>query len=151
MTIKMRTIAGMVQNEIEESFEFERSPFGERWKPLSSLTAAKYMRSQPRNKRRKNDFIIKFGSHGSKKILRDKGDLEGRWHITASHNQAVISNNASARGFPYGLTHQFGSKNGFGRGIFIPARPFLPISKDARLLPRLEKNIIDYLTRTLRG
>ena len=34
----MQTLGNILQNEIEASFENESSPFGQKWKPLSSVT-----------------------------------------------------------------------------------------------------------------
>ena len=39
MRRKLNTVGGMIKNSVMESFENETSPFGQRWKPLSSVTA----------------------------------------------------------------------------------------------------------------
>lgn len=152
MKSKLSSIGEKVKLQIELSFERERSPFGQAWAPLSANTAIAYMRKSgaPKGARARNRvFLAKFGAGGSKKILRLSGNLADRWNVEASETSVTISNNSSRDGFPYGLTHQFGSHNGWGRGIYIPARPFLPIDKNGALLPTLQNDIENYLIREI--
>ena len=137
MKSKLASIGEKVRLRIELSFERERSPFGQAWAPLSANTAIAYMRKSGTRggaRARNRVFLAKFGAGGSKKILRLTGHL---------------AENSSRDGFPYGLTHQFGSHNGWGRGIYIPARPFLPIDKSGALLPSLQNDIESYLIREI--
>lgn len=152
MKSKLASIGEKVKLQIELSFERERSPFGQAWAPLSANTAIAYMRKSgaPKGARARNRvFLAKFGAGGSKKILRVTGHLAELWSVDPSETSVTISNNSSNEGFPYGLTHQFGSHNGWGRGIYIPARPFLPIDKSGALLPSLQKDIESYLIREI--
>lgn len=152
MKSKLSSIGEKVKLQIELSFERERSPFGQAWAPLSANTAIAYMRKSgaPKGARARNRvFLAKFGAGGSKKILRVTGHLAELWSVDPSETSVTISNNSSNEGFPYGLTHQFGSHNGWGRGIYIPARPFLPIDKSGALLPSLQKDIENYLIREI--
>ena len=160
----MQTLGNILQNEIEASFENESSPFGQRWKPLSSVTVLAYyggggiknlkkgnQASFIKNgKRQSKQFLKKFGAGGSKRILRQTGALADKWITKASSQSASVSNNASAGGFPYGLTHQFGTKNAFGKGISIPARPFLPIDKNRNLPKDLEDVIKNEMTKFIK-
>lgn len=132
MKAKMHTMGEMVKTNISESFEDEKSPFGKKWKPLKKST-----------KKRK----AKRGK--SSKILREDGDLEDKWYVKASSNSVTIFNNTSNGGFPYGLTHQFGTSNAFGKGIKVPARPFLPIDSKGELEKQLSKNILDEITNDI--
>lgn len=76
----LRTIGEMVRNSIEDSFEKETSPFGERWKPLSSSTIFSEIKggkkgSMTKNaKRHKKGFLKKYGVGGSRRILRRDGN-----------------------------------------------------------------------------
>lgn len=152
MKSKLARIGEKVRTQIELSFERERSPFGQAWAPLSANTAIAYMRKSgaPKGARARNRvFLAKFGAGGSKKILRVTGHLAELWSVDPSETSVTISNNSSNEGFPYGLTHQFGSHNGWGRGIYIPARPFLPIDKNGALLPTLQNDIENYLIREI--
>ncbi|WP_297895737.1 phage virion morphogenesis protein [uncultured Campylobacter sp.] len=152
MKSKLARIGEKVRTQIELSFERERSPFGQAWTPLSVNTAIAYMRKSGARggaRRRNRVFLAKFGAGGSKKILRVTGHLAELWSVDPSETSVTISNNSSNEGFPYGLTHQFGSHNGWGRGIYIPARPFLSIDKSGALLPSLQKDIENYLIREI--
>jgi len=115
----LNTIGQKVVTEIKFAFEDERSPFGERWKPLSPATL----------KRKKGS-----------KILRESGNLATLWRVKVDGNKVKIYNNAEARGFKYGRTHQFGSKR-------VPARPFLPV-KDGQMDANLKK-ILQKLIKSL--
>ena len=153
----MQTLGNIIQNEIEDAFENETSPFGERWKPLSAVTAfsyhggggiknlakgakASFIKS---GKRQSKPFLNKFEAGGTKKILRDTGALADRWVTKIDNNQVSVSNNIKKNGFAYGLTHQYGANNAFGRGIKIPARPFLPVDKSGHLPNRAKRAIED--------
>ena len=159
MRRKLNTIGGMVKNSVMESFENETSPFGQRWKPLSSVTAfanfgggIKNVKRGRQNayykngKKQKKSFLSVFGAGGSRRILVLSGALAGHWVVRASAKSVTVSNNSSSGGFAYGLTHQFGTaRAGKHRNVHIPARPFLPMDGGGNLEPRLAKNINDYL------
>lgn len=159
MRRKLNTIGGMIKNSVEESFENETSPFGQRWKPLSSVTAfanfgggIKNVKRGRQNayyknrKKQKKSFLNVFGAGGSRRILVLSGALAGHWVVRASAKSVTVSNNSSSDGFAYGLTHQFGTaRAGRHRNVHIPARPFLPVDGGGNLEPRLAKDINDYL------
>jgi len=116
----LNTIGNMTQNVIEESFDSERSPFGEVWKPR-----------KPTKKR--ND----------RKLLYKNSYLSTHWQTQATPDEVIISNNTkSPKGYPYPAVHQFGSKN-------VEARPFLPIDGNSNLEPKLKENIETYLQNTI--
>ena len=113
---QMQTLGNILQNEIEDSFENESSPFGQKWQALKPSTI--------RQKQR-------LGK--SSNILRWDGNLADKWIVKADDKKATVSNNTNKNGFAYGLVHQFGTKSAFGKGISIPARPFLPVDKNRNL------------------
>lgn len=119
------TVGNMVKNNIEESFENESSPFGQKWAPLKANTAR-----------------VKARRGASSKILRDEGDLADRWLVGVEDDGVSISNNIQSKGYAYGKAHQFGTKH-------IPARPFLPIDDSGNLEPRLLKTIDSYLSNKI--
>lgn len=123
MKENLTTIGEMVKNEIEESFDNQKSPFGEKWKPLKEST------KKQKAKKGKSSLI-----------LRAEGNLADNWVTTATSNKATISNNSSSDGFPYGLSHQFGSSK-----RNIPPRPFLPIGDDGIFEENLKDDILDFL------
>lgn len=118
----MQTLGNILQNEIEDSFENESSPFGQKWQALKPSTI-----------RQKQ----KLGK--SSNILRSDGNLADKWIVKADDKKATVSNNTNKNGFAYGLVHQFGSnKIGRSRNIKIPARAFLPVDKNRNLPKDLE-------------
>lgn len=118
----MSTIGGMVRNVIEDSFEQERSPWGEKWEALKPKTA--------KQKQRKNK---------SRLILRNSGSLADRWSVTATSSSVEVSSNAkSNKGYVYGAVHQWGSKK-------VVARKFLPIKENGDLEEKLSGKIEEYL------
>lgn len=118
----MQTLGNILQNEIEDSFEREQSPFGQKWQALKPATLRQ-----------------KVGKNQSGRILRAEGNLADRWATKADDKQASVSNNASKNGFHYGLVHQFGSnKAGRSKNIKIPARPFLPVDMGGKLAGRVK-------------
>ena len=121
----MWTIGHVMLNSIEDSFENEKSPFGEKWAALKPSTAAQ-----------------KAKKGKSNKILRRDGYLADKWVVDADNKKAVVSNNSKHKGFAYGLVHQFGTrKAGRGKSTFIPARPFLPVNKSGKLQRDIQKII----------
>ena len=133
----MQTLGNILQNEIEDAFENETSPFGQKWAALKPSTLKQKTRQ----------------GKGSK-ILRSEGYLADRWITKADSDQVSVSNNIKKNGFAYGLTHQFGTNNAFGRGVKIPARPFLPVDKSGRLPNRTKRAIedatIDFIVEKLK-
>ncbi|WP_169753472.1 phage virion morphogenesis protein [Campylobacter mucosalis] len=131
----MTQLGEILKNSIEDSFENETSPFGKRWKPLSKSTL--------KNKLKKGE---------SERILRREGNLADRWLLKTTNTKASVSNNASYKGFAYGLIHQFGSnKAGRSRNIKIRARPFLPVDKSGKLAKivklEVENEIIGFIKK----
>lgn len=121
----MHTIGNIIVNSVKDSFEEEKSLFGEKWSALKPSTVAQ--------KKRKGK---------SDKILRRDGYLADKWVVDATSKKVVVSNNSKHKGFAYGLVHQFGThKAGRGKSTFIPARPFLPVNKSGKLQRDIQKLI----------
>jgi phage gpG-like protein len=146
MKTTMNTIGNMVQNKIEESFEKEQSPWGEKWKPLKIVsfhlgyTIGKGKNTHTKKGKQTADFL-RYTQN--KKILRESGDLSDRWlaHADAS-SVTVASNVKSQKGYPYGAVHQWGSKR-------VHARRFFPVDESGRLESGLQKQIEDYLDKKI--
>lgn len=118
----MQTLGNILQNEIEDSFENESSPFGQKWQALKPSTI--------KQKQRRGKSL---------NILRSDGNLADRWIVKADDKKATVSNNTNKNGFAYGLVHQFGTnKVGRSKNIKIPARPFLPVDKSGNLPSRVK-------------
>ena len=70
MRRKLNTIGGMIKNSVMESFENETSPFGQRWKPLSSVTAFANFGGGIKNvKRGRQNAYYKNGKKQKKSFL----------------------------------------------------------------------------------
>lgn len=138
----MATIGGMVRNEIEESFEEERSPWGEKWKPLKTVSyhLGYSISKGKKTHTKKGKQSVGFGKYiGGKKLLRESGNLADRWSVRADNSSVEVSGNAkSKKGFVYGAVHQWGSTK-------VAARKFLPIDERGELEPRLQGRIENYL------
>lgn len=119
----MNTVGNMVYNVAMESFENQKSPFGDKWESLSKKTEK--------------------AKKGKGRILRLSGDLEDKWNIKASSSQVEITGNTkSKKGYPYGAAHQWGTKR-------VKARKFLPIDDDGYLEDNLKNAIEDMLIKEL--
>ncbi|WP_297578735.1 phage virion morphogenesis protein [uncultured Helicobacter sp.] len=119
----LRRIANTMQNTIEESFDKQASPFGEKWKPNAPKTL---------QKKRGNKILIQSGL------------------LSQSFTQKVTGNSAQVgTNKQYAAIHQFGGKAGRNKRVTIPARPFMPINKNGEipkdLGERLEGEVVDYL------
>lgn len=121
----MQTLGNILQNKIEDSFENESSPFGQKWQALKPSTI--------KQKQRRGKSL---------NILRSDGNLADRWIVKADDKKATVSNNTNKNGFAYGLVHQFGTnKAGRSKNVRILARPFLPVDKSGNLPDKTEEVI----------
>lgn len=123
----LRRIANTMQNTIEESFDNQASPFGEKWKDNAPST---------KRKKRGNKILIKSGL------------LSQSFTQKITNNSAQIGTNKQ-----YAAIHQFGGKAGRNKRVTIPARPFMPIKSNGEipkdLGERLEGEVVDYLKSML--
>lgn len=99
-----------------DSFEKETDAFGSPWKPTKTLKSKKF---------------------GKKKILQDSGVLkESIMARNNGVNKVSIGSNLS-----YAPIHQFGGKAGKGGKSIVPARPYLPVSKEGKIPEDLKRSI----------
>jgi phage virion morphogenesis protein len=127
----MDTIGEFTEVKIKESFANKKSPFGQNWEPLKKSTL--------KAKKGKGD------------ILRFSGDLQDKWTIEATSSRVEVYGNTTAKSYPYGAVHQYGtSKAGRNRNVKIVARSFLPIDETGNIEPKLKDEIEDLLIEELR-
>ncbi len=120
-------IGNYLYNVIDEAFENEKAPFGSPWHPLKASTL----------KRKKN-----------KKILQESGKLIDSLYYRVENDGVIIGVNATKRGFPYPIVHQFGTNRaGKKRNITILPRPFFPIDKEYKLNEEVLKNILSLIDK----
>lgn len=147
MRSTLLTVGNMVKATITESFENERSPFGEKWAPLKVISYhLGYSIGKGKSTHTKRGVQTKgFQRYAAnKRILIESTHLWRNWVVVTDTDGVEISNNSArtSKGFIYGLAHQNGTKK-------IPARPFLPIDDNGNLEPRLLKTIESYLSNQI--
>ena len=116
LTPMLAEVGNITQNESELSFEREKSPFNEKWKPLSKKTLAKKK---------------------SSKILTESARLSHSisYQVQAPKSVLVGTN------IQYAAIHQFGGKAGRNKSVKIPARPFMPFNAKGEIPKILKKDI----------
>ncbi len=122
----MAHIANTLALFTSQSFEKETSPFGEKWKPLSSATLKK--------------------SKGLKKKLVDKGKLVNSISTSHTAKSASIGTNVV-----YARIHQYGGKAGRNHKTIIPARAFLPINDKGNVPQSLQDELQGLVQESILG
>ncbi len=121
----------MVGEAVPERFETETAPDGTPWQPLSPATLVSQYQGRGRGrkttKRGRGGEVETAGFarfRGRKKILQDmgrRGGLLGQVAYRAEDGRVSIGSNKV-----YARIHQLGGEA--GRGVTIPARPYLGLS-----------------------
>ena len=134
-------IGNLILNSIEESFEKEASPFGQKWQPVKIRTIHQSYGKKTHGKRGKQTKA--FLRHASnKKILTQSSRLRTSFTVNADAHGVVVGTN-----LVYAAIHQFGSKSEHKSNI--PARPFLPVSSSGELERGVQSDIMSYLVKKL--
>jgi phage virion morphogenesis protein len=116
LTPLMATLAQTLYTITDESFDAERSPDGTPWANLAPST-------------------WRYKKSGRK--LYESSTLRDSLYAHSDKTIAQVGVNASAKGFQYGLSHQFGSTK-----RHIPARPFFPIDRHGTLMSQAQEELI---------
>lgn len=101
LTPVMREIGNYIKNVTEESFENQRTPWGEAWKPNAINVPGK-------------------------QILIKSGQLQSSFTYDADNKSVTVGTKKK-----YAAIHQFGGEAGRNHSVDIPARPFMPIKNGA--------------------
>jgi len=136
-------IGNMILNSIEDSFEKEASPFGQKWKPLKIRTIHQSYRGKRYTKRGKHTKAFQRHVSG-KKILTNSGTLSSSFSVDADDSGVAVGTNLI-----YAPIHQFGGYAGRSKSAKIPARPYLPIDSSKRLESGLQSDILEYLKKKI--
>ncbi len=123
----MAEIANLLQNTVEEAFEQKVDPItGTPWQALSPITVE--------SKRKK-------GNTDPNRPLFGDGTMQQSLSSDSDSSSAEVGFNAvSAKGYPYPIVHQYGTKDNK-----IVARRFLPVDDDGNLARHVEDEIMDIL------
>lgn len=114
-------IGNMVANTADESFENQKSPWGEAWTPNADKTIEQYARRKGKGQSDKKRSALA----AEKQILMVDGLLRSSITHEADGESVTVS-----AGRIYAAIHQFGGKAGRGRSVTLPARPYMPIRDD---------------------
>lgn len=133
-------------NVTDERFEAERAPNGTPWAPLSPATlVAQYEARGTRRRAAKTVRGQRVPTAGfaryvaGKKILQEmgrRGGLRGTVAYRAADGEVALGSNKV-----YARIHQMGGTA--GRGVVLPARPYLGVSDDDR--PALARIVARWL------
>jgi phage virion morphogenesis protein len=110
---------------VNDSFENEASPYGKKWEKTSPLNP-KYL-----------DYKKKMGK-GKERILHISGHLVHSIDFETTSDSVTLGTN-----LVYAPIHQFGGRAGRGHKSKIPARPFLPVTKEAELYENVIEDIVE--------
>lgn len=140
----MRKIAQTMATQTEINFREQGRP---KWQALSESTLHARLGGA---KAYKKDGTLTAKAQriksGGFRILQNSGALASSITSDYDDQQAVIGSN-----LVYAAIHQFGGQAGRGRKVAIPARPYLPITKDGQLQPESEQAILDTVLEHLQS
>jgi len=131
LTPAMQAIGLFYERSVLENFKGQASPDGTPWQQLSAVTL---MMGLGRKKGWKKDGGLSAKGKGylqGKRILWEKGDLEGSIHSQATSNSVTIGTGEHIK---YAAIHQFGAPKGYKRlKVTIPARPYLALNRGTEM------------------
>jgi phage virion morphogenesis protein len=130
LTPTMQAIGLYYERRVLENFKAESSPDGTPWAPLSAVTL--HLGLAKNKGWKKSGYLSARGTRylQGKRILWERGDLEGSVHSQASKDSVTIGTGGH---IPYAAIHQFGGQAGRGRKVTIPARPYLALNRGTEL------------------
>lgn len=135
----LEEIGNELANITDESFENQKSPWGEAWTPNSQATLDEYVRKKGKGKSAK----AKAALAADKLILIDSGQLR-----TSITHEATKDSVTLTAGKVYARIHQLGGEAGRGKSVTLPARPYMPL-KDEKLNEGTQKVVNDMIMQRL--
>lgn len=136
-----------IVSRTKQRFITSTAPDGTPWTPLAQATYNALANRLGKSNFQKNGRLNSKGASklANKKILiGESKDLSRQFHIQSGNNSVTIGNTMI-----YAAIHQFGGQAGRNRKVTIPARPFLPVTKNGQLYPQERQTIIDELNAFL--
>ena len=126
-------VANSIAEDSRQNFDEQSDPWGNSWKKLA-----------PATKRARR------GDGGDAQILQDDGHLLSSIEGHATSDGEAVVGAGSGPSAVYAAIHQFGGKAGRNHAATIPARPYLPVTKDGVDLPASqEKTLMDVIQQHL--
>lgn len=145
--ILMHGIGEMLRSGTVQRFEDEEAPDGTPWKPSLRATPSEdrrtAVRRDARGRRLKGSGRLIKGRAGGK-TLTDTAQLRESidYRVSPAGDEVRVGSN-----LPYARVHQMGGKA--GRGVILPARPYLGISKqDAE---DIQEAVTDFIAESFGG
>nr|VFK21740.1 MAG: phage virion morphogenesis (putative tail completion) protein [Candidatus Kentron sp. LFY] len=132
--LAMRDMSAVLEEQTEENFKDQGRP---KWKPLSEITIrARLGGDKAHTKKGKLRKQAKRELE-QMKILQVRGLLAGSVHSQYGDDYSMIG-----AATPYARIHQLGGMAGRNLKVEIPARPYLPFSKDLKLQPEARNQLL---------
>jgi len=135
----LEEIGNELANITDESFENQKTPWGEPWEPNKQATLDEYARKKGKGKSKKKQVALA----SDKLILIDSGQLR-----TSVTHEATKDSVTLSAGKIYARIHQLGGEAGRGKSVTLPARPYMPL-KDEKLDEGTQKVVNDMLMQRL--
>jgi phage virion morphogenesis protein len=132
-------IGNELANITDESFENQKTPWGEAWTPNAQATIDEYVRKKGKGKSKKKQAALA----ADKLILIDSGQLR-----TSVTHEATKDSVTLSAGKIYARIHQLGGEAGRGKSVSLPARPYMPL-KDEKLDEGTQKVANDMIMQRL--
>jgi phage virion morphogenesis protein len=130
LTPAMQAIGAFYERSVVENFKAQTAPDGTPWTPLAEVTL--HLGLARHKGWKKDGYLSAKGKRylTGKRILWERGDLEGSVHSQAGKTSVAIGTGGH---IPYAAIHQFGGKAGRGKKVTIPARPYLALNRGTEM------------------
>lgn len=142
----LRAIGEDITRRAKQRFETATAPDGSPWAPNSDTTLRAALHKKDAFKQ--NGSLRKSGERylAGKRVLIADGDLSRQIEPHVSGNTLTVTANPV-----YAAMQQFGGTKAEFPNLWgdIPARPFLPVTKNGELYPDEERDILEVLRKAL--
>lgn len=144
----MKAIGETVMEIAKKSFETSTSPDGEAWEANSDVTVLRYLEVTGGNFKKDGTLTTKGQARklNKKPLIGQSRDLSRQFSYVADADSVTVSNT-----MVYAAMQQFGGTKAQFPHLWgdIPARPFMPMDADGKLMPETEAEIIQLMQEYL--